>query len=472
MNVLLVTIDSLRADRVGTASGLTPEIDALAEEGINCRQAITHGHGTPVAFPSILTGTYPMLYGGCSVLSPRRPILARCLRDANYDTVAFTSNPHLFDKYGYSVGFNDFNEYQGDSDDPTSTHSLLERTRLAVSSAFGQESWIYDYLRPVYYFLLSATDERPYAPADEVNEQFLSWLDDRDSSAPFFSWVHYMDTHYPFYQDDDLLAEIGADPISMRTQRRVNRLMNESSEELTDEGTEILRTLYNAEVRFTDEQLGLLFEGLRERNLWEETLVIVTSDHGEALGEHGAFGHYKALYEELFRVPLILQIPGLGSHQIDKQVGLVEIAPTVLDYVGEPVTVDHDEPFSGTSLRWLIEANDDGTGKNINQWPGHRHVIGHGDPLGVRTEKWKYIWWDREGAEPLNTELFDLDTDPGETTDVSDDFPRIVSKFDVFLGNHVARAEETDHEPEAVADAGGNTGDDDIEAQLEALGYK
>jgi len=468
MNILLVTIDSLRADRVGTNSGLTPEIDALAEAGIDCRQAVTHGHGTPVAFPSILTGTYPMLHGGCSVLSPRRPILARRLKNAGYDTVAFTSNPHLFDKYGYSVGFDNFNEYQGDTNESTGTHSILERTRLSVSSVFGQESLIYDYLRPIYYFLLAATDERPYAPADEVNEQFFSWLDNRNSSAPFFSWIHYMDTHYPFYQKDDRLAEINADPIPMRTQRRVNRLMNESPEALTHKETETLRTLYDAETRFTDEQLGLLFENLRERDLWEETLVIITSDHGEALGEHGAFGHYKALYEELFRVPLIFRIPSVSSHRIEEQVGLVEIAPTVLDYVGEPINMDHDGSFSGTSLRRLIEGNNDGNDKDSNEWPGHKHVIGHGDPLGVRTERWKYVWWDRNGNKPLEVELFDLHADPKETTDVSDDYPEIVTMFDNYLEAHIAHSEATDHEPDAASyDA-----NSEIESQLEALGYR
>lgn len=460
MNVLLITIDSLRADRVGTDRGLTPEIDAVAESGINCQQAITHGQGTPIAFPSILTGTYPMLYGGCSSLSPRRPVLPRQLQGAGYDTVAFTSNPHLFENYGYSIGFNEFNEYRGDAGGAAGeSHSVLERIRLAVSSVVGQDSQIYDLLRPVYYFLLTATNERPYAPAEEINKHFLSWLDNRDSSTPFFSWVHYMDTHYPFYQDNDRLGEIGADSIPTRTQRRVNRLMNESAEKLTESDVEMLTALYDAETRFTDEQIGRLLDGLRDRGLYEDTIIIITSDHGEALGEHDAFGHYKAPYEELFRVPLVIRIPGGGSHVIDEQVGLVEIAPTVLDYLHEPITTADEEPFSGSSLRQLIESDE--------EWPGWRHIIGHGNPLGVRTEQWKYVWWNRDGDEPLDIELFDLQEDPDETEDVSDEYPEIVSEFDRLLSDHVVRASKTNHEVETDDEAKKK-----IASQLEALGYK
>lgn len=491
MNVLLITIDSLRADRVDPNRRLTPEINAVADSGINCRQAVTHGHGTPVAFPSILTGTYPMLYGGCSSLSPRRPVLARRLQAAGYDTVAFTSNPHLFRKYGYGVGFDEFNEYRGDADNSTGgNYSVLERIRLAVSSTFGQESWIYDFLRPIYYFLLTATDERPYAPADEVNEQFLSWLDDRDSSSPFFSWVHYMDVHYPFYQDDDRLAEIGSDPISTGTQRRLNRLMNESPEELTDADIDTLTTLYDAETRFVDEQLGRLLDALHDRGLYEDTVVIITSDHGEALGEHNRFGHYSAHYEEIVRVPLVFHVPGTVGGIVDRQVGLVDIAPTVLDYLDESVDIAEDVPFSGTSIRPLVEDASNGEtgdhegvggdwlgvdnerrlGEDDPWWPGNHHVLGHGEPLGIRTERWKYIWWDRDGDEPLDADLFDLRDDPQETTDVSEDYPDVVTTFDDYLAAHVAHGKATDHDPEAASHDG--DADGEIEAQLEALGYK
>lgn len=493
MNVLLVTVDSLRADRVGTDRELTPEIDAVAGEGIECRQAVTHGHGTPVAFPAILTGTYPLLYGGCSSLSPRRPVLARRLRDAGHDTVAFTSNPHLFAKYGYGIGFNEFNEYQGEDDGGTGGNSILERIRLSVSSTLGQESRIYDLLRPVYYFLLTATNERPYAPADAINEQFLSWLDDRDSSDPFFSWVHYMDVHYPFYRDDDRLAAVGSDPIATRTQRRVNRLMNESPGELTDGDVEALTALYDAETHFADEQFGRLMDALRDRGLYDETIVIVTSDHGEALGEHDEFGHYSAHYEEIVRVPLVIHVPDSAGGIVDRQVGLADIAPTILDYLDEPIQRDDDEPFSGASIRHLVDDSDDSAsaatggfegvdgswpgisddrrpGEDDPWWPGDRHVLGHGAPLGLRTERWKYIWWKRDGDDPIEAELFDLRADPMEMTDVRDDHPEVVAAFDDYLSAHVGHGEATDHDPETASPD--RDDDAEIESQLEALGYK
>jgi arylsulfatase A-like enzyme len=456
MNVLLLTVDSLRADRILSDDCPTPRLDELIDDEVQFTQAITHGHGTPVAFPAILTGTYPMLYGGCTQLSAERPILARKLHEEGYDTAAFTSNPHLFDKYGYGVGFDTFNEYRSD-EGGDEHHSPLERVRLAVQPYLDSDSRLYDLARRMYYFLLTTTNERPYAPADEINDHVIEWLDSREGDDPFFSWVHYMDPHYPFYQDEETLAAVGVDPISNSEQRRLNRLMNEEPESLTDADIDLLTDLYDAEVYFTDQQLGRLFDALRERGLYDDTLVIVTSDHGEAFGEHDGFGHYKALYEELVRVPLVMQIPDQESATVHTQTGHADLAPTILDYLG----IDHSLAFSGDSLRTLIEGQSSEHG---------RHVVGHGDPLGVRTEEWKYIWWDRDGDEPLDAELFDLQTDPAETTDVGDEHPDVVEEFDEYLASHVRHAEETGgalDDSEGAADAEG-----EIAEQLEALGYK
>jgi arylsulfatase A-like enzyme len=400
-----------------------------------------------------------MLYGGCSQLSPERPILARTLSDAGYRTSAFTSNPHLFERFGYEVGFEEFNEYrrtEGGSeagDDP-----WLERVRLAVQPHLDTDSRLHGLLRRVYYFLMTATNERPYAPADEMNEQFLDWLDGRTGEDPFFTWLHYMDAHYPFYQDEETLAAVGADPIPGRRQRRLNRLMNEEPAELSERDVADLVALYDAETRFADEQIGALLDALDARGVLEDTLVLVTSDHGEALGEHGAFGHYRALYEELLRVPLLARVPTGADATVEEQVGLVDLAPTILDYAGvEP----EGAPFSGTSLRARVE-----DGEPLDR--EERLVAGHGDPLGVRTPRWKYVWWDREGDTPTDAELFDLDADPEESVDVSGEHPEVVAEFDAYLADHVALAEET-----AVEDRSGEAAvDEEIAEQLEALGYK
>jgi arylsulfatase A-like enzyme len=462
MNVLLVTIDSLRTDRVVEDNDLTPTIDALAAEGIDCPEAISHGHGTPIAFPSILSGTYPALHGGVSYFSEQRPALASRLQRAGYDTAAFTSNPHLFERYGYENGFDDFNAYGESGDD--SGHSWIDRIRLFAASHVDEDSTLYNLLRRVYYILLTATKERPYTPADQINDRFFDWLDGRDSDDPFFSWVHYMDVHYPFYQDEEIFEKIGVDPIPVSRQREVNRLMNEEPEAMTEEDIADLATLYDAETRFTDDELRRLLDELRARDEYEDTLVIVTSDHGEALGEHDAFGHYGALYEELVRVPLVFRIPGEESATVSEQVGLADIAPTVLDYLGEPVEVDDDEPFSGASIRPLAEGTFEG---GSDDWSGNCHVIAQGDPIGLRTPHWKYTWWEHDGPEPRRVELFDLDADPEETTDVSDEHPEVVAEFDEYLAEHVRHAEATDHDPDAPAEEA----DDDVQEQLEALGY-
>jgi uncharacterized sulfatase len=237
--------------------------------------------------------------------------------------------------------------------------------------------------------------------------------------------------------------------------------MNERPESLTDSDIRKLESLYDAEVRFTDNQLSSLLDGLERRGLLEETMIVVTSDHGEALGERGSFGHYQALYEELVRVPLVIRPPGGASATVEEQVGLVDIAPTVLDYA--EIEFPESINFSGVSLRSAID------GRALNR-PDERLILGQGSPLGLRTPRWKYIWWERDGAEPHRSELFDLEDDPGERCDVSSDHQDIVQRFDDFLADHVTHATET--EPEDGPAGIKPETDEELEEQLEALGYR
>jgi arylsulfatase A-like enzyme len=270
-NLLLVTLDTTRADRLGCYGhdgATTPAIDRLAAEGVRAVDAVTVAPVTLPAHASILTGLYPPEHGvrdnGEFRLEPQAVTLAEVLGGAGYDTAAFVSAFVLDARYGLNQGF----ERYDDAVEP-------------VSATAG----------PARHF-----NERP---ADETTTAGLGWLAERDPGRPFFAWVHYFDPHHPYEAPPGPSA--GEDG-------------------------------YDAEIGFVDRELGRLLDGLESRGLAQRTLTVIVADHGEGLGEHGEVSHTLLIYGSTMRVPLILHAPGVlapGQVVDDTVVSVVDVAPTV-----------------------------------------------------------------------------------------------------------------------------------------------
>lgn len=454
-DVLLITIDSVRADHVGTFGydrKTTPQIDALAETGYSFDTAYTHGHGTRLSFPALLTSSSPLMYGGPSRISPDRTLIAELLDEAGYRTAGLHSNLFLSADVGYGRGFDEF--YDGDSElSPTG------KIRQTVRKRLNPDGLIYQVLQTAF----DRTERHAgvelgslYTKADEITDRAIDWLAGVDQERPTFLWVHYMDVHHPYVPPQEYQAMFRDDPIGDRRAIKLRQQMLDAPGELSDQDVQDLVDLYDAELRFTDAEIGRLVAAARTQ--LDDPVMIVTSDHGEEFGDHGGFSH-GTFHEEGVRVPLIL-VDSTGSGRFDDLVGLLDVAPTIAEYAG----ADPPSTFHGHRLRRLLEGDD---------WP-RTSVIGEDgdweyDPDGnareryevfVRTDDWKYI---NRGD---GVRLYNLAEDPAERQNVSGEHPAVVSRIEILVDDHWDDIEASYTDLRAVER------DESVTDRLEQLGYR
>ncbi len=292
-NVLLITLDTTRADRLGAygyAGVQTPVINRLAAEGVLFERAITAAPLTLPAHTSIMTGLYPPRHGvrdnGGFFVRDETVTLAERLREQGYRTGAFVGAYVLDSRWGLNQGFDTY-------------HDEFDLAKFDTPSL--------------------ATVERP---ANEVADHALAWLEKGPPATPFFAWVHFFDPHSPY-----------------RAPEPYGRLYAQQP--------------YLGEIAFTDSQIGRLVTFLEQQQLLENTVVVVVGDHGESLGEHGEGTHGFFLYDATTRVPLIIRAPRREPHprRVGTVVRTVDLLPTVLEFIGLPVA----DRIDGRSLMPVID---------------------------------------------------------------------------------------------------------------------
>ena len=387
-NVLLVTIDTLRADRLGCYGGApTPTLDALAARGVRFATAIAHAPLTGPSHASLLTGLTPLRHGvrdnGRSSLVATAPTLAEAFRGAGWRTVAFVSGFPLDHRFGFDRGFESYDD-------------RLPRGSDRRRAAFVER-----------------TAERTTAAA-------LRWLGTAAPSAPWFLWVHYFDPHAPYEPPPEHAAHFPGRP-------------------------------YDGEVAFVDAQLGRLLQALEDGSAGRETLVLVTSDHGESLGEHGEETHGVFVYDATLRVPLVLAGPGVPKGRVSQTVARgIDVAPTLLALAGAP-------PLRGAEGRSLVPAF---SGKELDDAPAYVESLfvalnlGWAPLHGWRTARLKLI----DAPQP---ELYALDQDPREQTNLAAARAGDAEALRAALKTELARAPSL---------ASGSTDPGAVE-RLAALGY-
>jgi len=471
-NVLLITVDSLRYDRtleLDGAADRAPTLNRLADEFVSFDQAVANGPNTPSSFPTILTSTHPLMYGGYRYLDEQRPFVSATFQDAGYRTVGYHSNPHLGPEKNYNHGFDIFND-GGESNDDARTLKNL------VDEHLNPDGFLYRLLRRGYHLFQMTADTSAYARAPEITEQATDWFDEQwDGDQPFFMWLHYMDVHYPFTPPDEYMEKQGLDTLSTRRKANLNGMMQETPEDLTDEDVADLLALYDGEIRLVDETIQRLLDDLESRDILEETAVFVTADHGEAFGEHDRFGHHPYLYDELLRVPLIVRAPGLADERVDDQVSLLDLGPTMFDLVD----LETPAAMQGTSRHDLLTGERDGnegiTGDTAVETRSDEADkesavetadvalctgLG-GQTLACRTEHWKCFWRVEDGI----VELYDPSEDPGELQDVSDQHEDVVARFRERMDTYLEEADTTDVTLPDIEES------DEVKQRLEDLGY-
>ena len=314
-NVVLITFDTTRADAMGAYgadAAATPVFDALAARGTLFLEAQAQAAVTPVAHASILTGLNPYNHGLRTLHGNRLyhlpesvPSLATRLRQLGYETAAFVSAFPCTQRFGLDQGFELF-----DADFGAAPEARIGAAGN-ISTGMAQRD------------------------AAATTEAALKWLAGREDERPFFLWVHYFDPHDPLLRPPAARQEVFMDGFP-RFAEMEDALTRDPERFVADYVKDPdlmrrwLRRLYQAEVSWADEQMGRLFDALEVNGGMEQTVVAVTADHGEGLGDHDWWGH-GILYQEQLKVPLVLAGPGVPSElKVSERVRHVDLAPTLL----------------------------------------------------------------------------------------------------------------------------------------------
>jgi arylsulfatase len=307
-NIILLTIDALRMDHVssyGYDRETTPNLDRFAAENIRFLNPHSVSTNTREAVPGLLTGRYP---SECvdEAYELASDTIATHLSGTEYTTGAFHSNPYVSRGYGFDRDFDAF-----DDDLYWGSNKLVALAQRAL-----------DKLR-----------NRHYARAETINDRALDWIDSVEK--PFFLWNHYMDVHAPYSPPREYQENFNDEYVGMeRAQKMYKRAALTDPESITDAERREMVNLYDEEIRYIDAQIELFLKELESRGLLDESLLIVTADHGDAFGEHGYYGHPRQLDEELIRVPLIASLPNNSEGQISPPTSTVDIIPTSLNAAG------------------------------------------------------------------------------------------------------------------------------------------
>lgn len=406
-NVILITIDSLRADHLsclGYHRKTTPILDEIAKHGILFTNAISNGSNTPSSFRPILTSTPLSMYNDDRYLSRYRMTIQEILKKEDYSTAAYHSNPYLSSILGYNRGFDTFNEILCVEKNMVLGGIKTKGIESIIHTFLFKSKLIKFKLNKLYKF----SKGEPFARANTLNRMARSWL--KKHQERFFVWLHYMDVHTPYVPQREYLKLFSSLSNNIITDLKIylkikKNVVKNNTEKITKKDLKLLIDYYDAEIRYTDAQLGLFFDELKKMGILHKTLIIITSDHGEEFFEHGVFGHASEhLYDELIRVPLIIYAPWLGENiVIEDQVELLSIAPTIIDVIG----LGEIDEFIGKSLIPIIKGEKRGAEAVISE--SSRNKIAYREP------EWKFIL-DKESKK---CEIYNLKQDPKEKKNIA-----------------------------------------------------
>ena len=398
-NVLVVVLDTVRADHVSAYGYPRPTsrfLDQLANDGVLFERAYSTSSWTLPAHASLLTGLLPQEHGATVArLEDRTRTLGELLRSHGYRTAAFSANLEWFTRqHGFGRGFitfGDFDQTIGDS---------LGRT------LYGR---LFDeFIGPP----LGLPPLRPRLAASDINRFALDWLDRHTATAPSFVVLNYFDAHGPYEPPQPFRGQFSshASPGGLLKDKMLRRPPNLTGAQLQDE-----IDAYDGAIAYLDNQLCALLEELDRRQLLGNTLIVVTSDHGESFGEHGLFTHRTALYHELIHVPLILHWPGhlQGKQRIAVPVSIADVPATIADLLDltdhgldplQSLALAWEDPIRFASRRYPVQSLARMPFDEFNWVPAY-----YGAMRSVVTARWHYIEHETQGDE-----LYDLEQDPEE----------------------------------------------------------
>jgi len=436
MNVILITIDALRADHLGCYGykrNTSPNFDRISRRGILFTKAIANAPYTTASITSLFSSTLPLIPDDNYVYVSKRGPLSKILNKQGISTFGVHSNP-WFSIYDYSTGFSKFID-PFEERKIRQTGSQKIKTKI-FSNDLIKDSHFYSLIENIYSKIQRKKIVSPYANADIINNTVLSLLN--IPLEKFFLWIHYMDTHEPYIPNEFVFG-------SEISNEEITKLMDKfrgNTKDITAEEQKTIVDLYDNQIRYVDQKVGELLKTLSEVFNHSETLVIITADHGQMLGERGLFGHAGGniplcFFDELIHVPLFFWCENKNfiekiskNGKFEKQIGLIDIAPTILDIFG---VVAQKKSIGQSLLTNFIEKPIISQGIEC-KYPNQIKYFSSGIKKHcLRTIDYKLIF-----SESGAVELYDLNNDPKECTNISFKEHKIIMKLMNLLQNNLS----------------------------------
>ena len=401
-NILLIVVDTLRADHLsayGYPRSTSPHFDQFARESVWFENAIATSSWTLPSHASMLTGRDPHEHGAeTRALDERYPTIGEALQHKGYRTAAFSANQYWFARReGFDRGFVRFGDYFFDA------HSM------AVRPYYGR---VIDELarRTTGNLNLPARKTAP-----DVNAEALRWID-RGAGRPFFVVMNYFDVHKPYLPPEPYLTKFAA---SAEAFHKTTMFDDPDFTKMTPAQLQRDIDAYDGAISYVDDAFGRLIDELRASGVLANTIVVVTSDHGESFGEHGMYTHRNALYLEGIRVPLFVSWPGHvpSGARFTQPVSLTSLPSTLLDLLGDAGQTTFPRPsLTGDWNARSPAGREDGALSELAYQPDEPfagHPVVHGSMKSLVTSRWHYIVHDKFGEQ-----LYDWRNDPGELQDL------------------------------------------------------
>ncbi|WP_128905690.1 sulfatase [Halorubrum amylolyticum] len=423
-NIVVLSADSLRFDRVHASRNgepLTPNIDELAEDALEFTPGVAPGPSTRDSIPSMLTGCFSSDFDEYGLPTSRTgPLtIAEELSDRGFETAALSHNNFTSRRYNIDRGFDFFDDVSEEARKENNrgawrlyVRDLIEDTPL-MSLSNTANSLAMEYLGRSLYMRNEA--------AEGITDRALDWMAETDDKR--FLWMHYMDTHHPYLSPERIQKKFGR-TYSKKHIKQLSQKTRSRQDEITDEDIPEMEYVYDCTVRYVDEQIGRILDQLRAEGELENSMIVVTADHGEGFGEFGKFGHADQLWDTLVAVPLLIYHPDGPSTTVDGQAPLRLLKESIVD---------------GTGLFDLTESGSDYV---FTEVPDYRDEL-----RGVRGRKYKLI--DRD-TELLATKLEDGEETTIETEAIAErTFEKLQNELDrdferISVGADVDREEFRD----------------------------
>jgi len=448
-NILLISMDSLRRDHLscyGYERQTSPFIDKVSSEGTIYWDAIAPAGWTLPSHASLLTGMYPSKHGADDenqFLDKKHKTLAEVLTELSYDTVGFSLFPYVSSSVGLSRGFETF----------------------------------YELFRLGFLNNLLSRFERRIIHRDSGTRQiirtFKLWLRKRyDFRKPFFAFVHLGEAHLPYWAPPPYrFMYLNGKGKNLENIFDINKHHDKffgRNVKLDSEDIEVLRSLYDGEITYLDSKVKEIFAILRESEKIDNTIIILTADHGDNFGEHGLIAHRFNLYDSLIRIPLIIRFPVVfgSGNRIEKLAQLTDIFPTLLDILGIK-----DEQWwreiqglsllSTDSRKYTIsEQSRPNFAALLEKYPGFDPSPFDKRLRTIRTKEHKFIW-----NSDYKHELYDLRLDPAETNNVISQDPQKAGELESLLNEWLNSFQKTGQRDYKIDD------EKTVRKRLEELGY-